>query len=56
MQMICLIERFLKNSSGAEIQAPLVDEVPEIEAGLAPVFERLSQGWRSGRGRTISIL
>ena len=47
MQMICLIERFLKNSSGAEINGPLVDEVPEIEAGLVPVFERLTQGGRS---------
>ena len=45
--MICLIERFLKKSSGAEIQAPLVDEVPEIEAGLVPVIERLTQGGRS---------
>ena len=46
--MICLIERFFKNSSGAEIQAPLVAEGPEIEAGLARGFERLTQLWRNG--------
>ena len=45
--MICLIERFLKNSSGAEIQAPLVAEGPEIEAVLVSGFERLTQGGRN---------
>ena len=48
MRMICLIERFFKNSSGADIQAPLVAEGPEIEAGLARGFERLTQLWRNG--------
>ena len=47
--MIRIIERFFKNSSGAEIQALQVAEGPQTEAELVPGIERLSQGWRSGR-------
>ena len=53
--MICLIDRFFKNSSGAKIQGPLVAEGQEIEAVLVSGIERLSQGWQSGRGQSLLV-
>ena len=55
MGMIRFIEIFFKNSSGAKIQGPLVAEGQEIEAVLVSGIERLSQGWRSGRGQSLLV-